>query len=399
MLGESAVKVVPKKFKVHSLTGRITPELMRQAFKAVKRNRGAAGLDKVSIKMFEENLQQNLDALMRELKTRSYEPIPLRRAYIPKGRGKFRPLGIPAVRCRVAQEVVRHLICPIFEPQFHDESYRFRHGRNCHMAIERVLQYAHEGYRVVLDADIKSFFDTISHKLIMALIAAEIADGNILGLIEKFLRSGVMEDGVLKPTKVGTPQGGVISPVLANIVLNHLDWQLHAKGLKFVRYADDFVVMCKSIPQAEKALEFVKHVIEQDLELQLSPEKTKIVKLSEGFEFLGFYISSYSVRMRKKSEEKFKMKIRVLTTRSHNLEAEVIKKLNRVIRGTVNYFATPFSTTITQFNHLDAWIRKRIRCMKYKRIWYSDNRRMKNKHIYRLGLLRCGELCLAVKEH
>lgn len=399
MLGESAVKVVPKKFKVHSLTGRITPELMRQAFKAVKRNRGAAGLDKVSIKMFEENLQQNLDALMRELKTRSYEPIPLRRAYIPKGRGKFRPLGIPAVRCRVAQEVVRHLICPIFEPQFHDESYGFRHGRNCHMAIERVLQYAHEGYRVVLDADIKSFFDTISHKLIMALIAAEIADGNILGLIEKFLRSGVMEDGVLKPTKVGTPQGGVISPVLANIVLNHLDWQLHAKGLKFVRYADDFVVMCKSIPQAEKALEFVKHVIEQDLELQLSPEKTKIVKLSEGFEFLGFYISSYSVRMRKKSEEKFKMKIRVLTTRSHNLEAEVIKKLNRVIRGTVNYFATPFSTTITQFNHLDAWIRKRIRCMKYKRIWYSDNRRMKNKHIYRLGLLRCGELCLAVKEH
>ena len=399
MLGESAVKVVPKKFKVHSLTGRITPELMRQAFKAVKRNRGAAGLDKVSIKMFEENLQQNLDALMRELKTRSYEPIPLRRAYIPKGRGKFRPLGIPAVRCRVAQEVVRHLICPIFEPQFHDESYGFRHGRNCHMAIERVLQYAHEGYRVVLDADIKSFFDTIPHKLIMALIAAEIADGNILGLIEKFLRSGVMEDGVLKPTKVGTPQGGVISPVLANIVLNHLDWQLHAKGLKFVRYADDFVVMCKSIPQAEKALEFVKHVIEQDLELQLSPEKTKIVKLSEGFEFLGFYISSYSVRMRKKSEEKFKMKIRVLTTRSHNLEAEVIKKLNRVIRGTVNYFATPFSTTITQFNHLDAWIRKRIRCMKYKRIWYSDNRRMKNKHIYRLGLLRCGELCLAVKEH
>jgi RNA-directed DNA polymerase len=399
MLGESAVKVVPKKFKVHSLTGRITPELMRQAFKAVKRNRGAAGLDKVSIKMFEENLQQNLDALMRELKTRSYEPIPLRRAYIPKGRGKFRPLGIPAVRCRVAQEVVRHLICPIFEPQFHDESYGFRHGRNCHMAIERVLQYAHEGYRVVLDADIKSFFDTISHKLIMALIAAEIADGNILGLIEKFLRSGVMEDGVLKPTKVGTPQGGVISPVLANIVLNHLDWQLHAKGLKFVRYADDFVVMCKSIPQAEKALEFVKHVIEQDLELQLSPEKTKIVKLSEGFEFLGFYISSYSVRMRKKSEEKFKMKIRMLTTRSHNLEAEVIKKLNRVIRGTVNYFATPFSTTITQFNHLDAWIRKRIRCMKYKRIWYSDNRRMKNKHIYRLGLLRCGELCLAVKEH
>lgn len=398
MLGESAVKVEAKKFKVHSLTGRITPELMEQAFKAVRRNRGAAGLDKVSIKMFEKNLQQNLDALMRELKSRSYVPIALRRAYVPKGKGKFRPLGIPAVRCRVAQDVVRRLISPIFEPLFHDDSYGFRQGRNCHMAVERVLQYAREGYRVVLDADIKAFFDSISHKLIMAFVAAEIADGNILGLIEKFLRSGVMEDGVLKPTKVGTPQGGVISPLLANIVLNYLDWQLHAKGFKFVRYADDFVVMAKSTAQAEKALDFVRCIIEQDLELELSPEKTKIVRFSQGFEFLGFFISSYSVRMRDQSKKKFKTKIRVLTKRSHNLDAEVIKKLNRVIRGTVNYFATPFSTTVTQFNYLDAWIRKRIRCMKYKRIRYTDNRRMKNKHIYRLGLLSCRDLCLAVKE-
>jgi group II intron reverse transcriptase/maturase len=393
------VKVVPKKFKVHSLTGRITPELMRQAFKAVKRNRGAAGLDRVTIKMFEKNLQQNLDALMRDLKSRSYEPIPLRRAYVPKGKGKFRPLGIPAVRCRVAQEVIRRLIGPIFEPLFHDDSYGFRKERNCHMAIERVLQYAREGYRVVLDADIKAFFDTISHKLILALVAAEIADGNILSVIQKFLRSGVMEDGVLKPTKVGTPQGGVISPLLANIVLNHLDWQLHAKGFKFVRFADDFVVMGKSKAQTEKAFDFVQRIIEQDLELKLSPEKTKIVRFSEGFEFLGFFISSYSVRIRNKSKEKFKMKIRALTKRSHNLDAEVIKKLNRVIRGTVNYFATPFSTTITQFHCLDAWTRKRIRCMKYKRIRYTDNRRMKNKHIYRLGLLSCKDLCLTVKEH
>ena len=392
------MKVVPKKFKVHSLTGRITPEMMRQAFKAVKRNRGAAGLDKVSIKMFEKNLEQNLDSLMRDLKSRSYEPIPLKRVYIPKGKGKFRPLGIPAVRCRVAQEVVRRLICPIFESMFHHDSYGFIKGRNCHMAIERVLQYARQGYKVVLDADIKSFFDTISHKLIMDLIAAEIADGNILGLIEKFLRSGVMEDGVLKPTKVGTPQGGVISPLLANIVLNHLDWQLHAQGFVFVRYADDFVVMCKSIPQAEKALDFVRHVVEQDLNLSLSPEKTKIVRLCQGFEFLGFFISSYSVRIRGKSEEKFKTKIRTLTKRSHNLDAEVIKKLNRVIRGTVNYFHPSFATTLQRFTELDRWIRKRLRCMKYKRIRQTDNWRMKNKYLCRLGLLSCRDLCLTVKE-
>ena len=392
------MKVVPKKFKVHSLTGRITPELMRQAFKAVKRNRGAAGLDKVSIKMFEKNLEQNLDALMRDLKTRSYEPIPLRRVHIPKGGGKFRPLGIPAVRCRVAQEVVRRLINPIFERQFHDDSYGFRGGRNCHMAIEQVLQYARDGYRIVLDADVRAFFDNISHKLIMDMVAAEIADGNILRLISKFLRSGVMEDGVLKPTTRGTPQGGVISPLLANIVLNYLDWQLHAHGFKFVRYADDFVVMCKSIPQAEKALDLVQRILEQDLDLELNSEKTKIIRFSEGFEFLGFYISSRSVRMRPKSIEKFKSKIRTLTQRSHNLDAMLIEKLNRVIRGTVNYFHPPYSTTLGQFSKLDEWIRKRLRCMKYKRIWHTDNWRMKNKYFQRLGLLSCRELCLNVKE-
>ncbi len=392
------MKIVPKKFKVHSLTGRITHQLMRQAFKAVKRNRGAAGLDKMSIKMFENNLDQNLDALMRKLKSRTYEPIPLKRVYIPKGGGKFRPLGIPAVRCRVAQEVVRRLISPIFEPLFHDNSYGFRPGRNCHMAVEKVLQYTDNGLKFVLDADIKAFFDNISHKLIMDLVAAQIADGNILRLISKFLRSGVMEDGVLKPTTKGTPQGGVISPLLANIVLNYLDWQLEANGFKFVRYADDFVVLCKTSPQTEKAYDLVKNILQQDLQLELSEQKTKMVRLCDGFQFLGFFISSKTVRMRPKSMEKFKTKIRTVTKRSHNLDAEVIMKLNRVIRGTVNYFGPPFATTIAQFNRLDAWIRKRIRCMKYKRISRADNRRMKIKHIHRLGLLSCRDLCLAVKE-
>ena len=371
---------------------------MRLAFKAVKRNRGAAGLDKVSIEMFEANLDQNLDALMKDLKSRTYQPIPLKRVHIPKGKGKLRPLGIPAVRCRVAQEVVRRLINPIFEQMFHDSSYGFRPARNCHMALEELLAHAHDGYNVVLDADIKAFFDNISHKLIMGLVAAQIADGNILGLIEKFLRSGVMEDGVFKPTTKGTPQGGVISPLLANIVLNYLDWQLDANGFKFVRYADDFVVLCKSIHQAEKAYELVQRIVQQDLDLELSPEKTKMVRLSEGFEFLGFYISSRSTRMRDKSVEKFKAKIRSLTKRSHNLDAKVIVKLNRVIRGTVNYFSPSFATVITQFRKMDAWIRKRIRSMKYKRISRNDNWRMKKRYIYRLGLLSCREHCLAVKE-
>ncbi len=391
------MKIVPKKFKVHSLTGRITPELMRAAFKAVKKNRGAAGLDKVSVEIYEKNLEENLNSLMKDLKTRSYQPIPLRRVYITERKDKVRPLGIPAVRCRVAQEVVRQLLSPIFEQQFHNDSYGFRPGRNCHMAIEQVLQYAQQGYKFVVDADIKGFFDNISQKLVMDLVAAEIADGNILGLIKKFLRSGVMEDGAIKPTRKGTPQGGVISPLLANIVLNYLDWQLEAKGYKFGRYADDFVVMCKSETQTEEALHLVKNTIEE-LELELSPEKTKISRLSQGFEFLGFFISSGTKKMRPKAEEKFKSKIRTLTKRCHNLGAKLIEKLNRVIRGTVNYFHPRFATNITQFTRLDSWVRKRLRCMKYKRSWHTDNRRMKNKYLHRLGLLSCRDLCLAAKE-
>jgi RNA-directed DNA polymerase len=240
-------RLAMKKIKVHSLTGRITSRLMRQAFQAVKRNRGAAGVDKVSIQMFAANLEENLTALMQELKTGTFRPLPLRRVHIPKGPGttKLRPLGIPVVRDRVAQEVIRRLLAPIFEPQFHDNSYGFIPGRNCHQAVERVLELHRQGLRVVLDADIQGFFDNLSHRVIMEAVATEVADGNILRLVEQFLTAGVMEDGVFKPTTIGTPQGGVISPLLANIVLNRLDWQLHQAGYRFVRYADDFVVLCQ----------------------------------------------------------------------------------------------------------------------------------------------------------
>ena len=185
-----------KKQKVHSLTGRIEYPLMEKAFKAVKSNRGAAGIDKVSIKMFEANLKDNLMALMKDMKTGLFEPHPLKRVLIPKGDGRFRPLGIPAVRDRVCQEVVRSLLEPIFEQKFHDNSFGFRPGRNCHHAIETILDYHQQGYKVVLDADIKGFFDNIPLKVIMNAIASEVADGNILKLIEKFLRSGVIENGI-----------------------------------------------------------------------------------------------------------------------------------------------------------------------------------------------------------
>ena len=196
---------------------------------------------------------------------------------ISKGPGttKLRPLGIPVVRDRVAQEVIRRLLAPIFEPQFHDASFGFIPKRNCHQAIERVLELHGQGYRVVLDADIQGFFDQIPHQVIMAAVAAEVADGNILRLVEKFLTAGVMENGVFKPTTVGTPQGGVVSPLLANIVLNHLDWKLHEAGIPLCAICRRLRGCLPDEQQAQEALTLVEHVLETDLGLSLSLGKDR----------------------------------------------------------------------------------------------------------------------------
>jgi group II intron reverse transcriptase/maturase len=287
--------------------------------------------------------------------------------------------------------VLRQLLSPLFERLFHDDSYGFRPGRNCHQAVERVLELHRHGHVHVLDADIKGFFDNIPHQVIMAGVAAEVADGNILRLVERFLKAGVMEEGEFRPTTVGTPQGGVISPLLANITLNSLDWQLHEHGQRFVRYADDFVVLCQTETQVREAFDLVQQHL-TSLGLTLSAEKTKMNKFREGFAFLGFAISSWSVTMRPKSVEKFKTKIRDLTPRHHNLDQQVIVKLNRVIRGTANYFATTFSNVGDRFRGLDRWIRMRLRCMKYKRKSRADNGRFRLRHFRRLGLLFLSDL-------
>ena len=374
-------------FKAHSLTGRITESLMLKAFKAVKKNRGAAGIDKQSIQMFEQNRDENLRALMKELKDSSYWPYPLRREYIPKEPGKVRPLGIPAVRDRVAQEVVRRLIEPYFEPYFSPYSCGFRPRRNCHMAVKMVMGLWERGYSIVLDADIQSFYDNIPHALIMKLVAEKIADGNILRLIEKFLASGVMEDGVLKPTTIGTPQGGVISPLLANIVLDVLDKELAQSGYAFVRYADDFLVLAKTQPEIEKALEIVRNVIEGRLGLKLSPEKTKITSFVNGFDFLGFHFSRTHITVRAKSMKKLQEKIKMLTIRSHNFDDDMIHKINTVLRGVANYYAQEFSSVKEQFYMLDEMLRRRLRCVKMKRYWNSDNRRLPNSFFEKRGLI------------
>jgi RNA-directed DNA polymerase len=383
---------VPNKRKAHSLTGRITPQLVEAAFKAVKRNRGAAGVDRVSIEMFEKNKEANLASLLRQLKDGSFRPFPLRRHYLDKGGGKFRPLGIPAVRDRVAQEVIRRLLAPIFTPLFHEASFGFIEGRNCHQACARVLKYHEEGFRFVLDADIVGFFDNLPLDIIMAAVAAEVADGNILRLIEKFLRAGVMEKGVFKPTTIGTPQGGVASPLLANIVLNYLDWQLHKHGYRFVRYADDFVVVTQTRVQAEEARIVVEQVLAQ-LGLKLSAEKTQITTFDKGYSFLGFVLSRRSKRMRPKSVKKLEDKVRELTIRHYNLDAEAIEKLNQVIRGTALYFTPRWATTRGQLKRIDSWIRMRVRAMWRKRKKHTDNYRLPNAKLAQLGLLSLASFC------
>jgi group II intron reverse transcriptase/maturase len=249
---------------------------------------------------------------------------------------------------------------------------------------------ARDSYQHVLDADIKGFFNNIPHHVIMNGVRELVADGNILYLVERFLKAGVIEDGVFTPTEVGTPQGGVISPLLANITLNRLDWALHDAGFRFVRYADDFVVLTKSEAKVREAHDLVQQQL-AGLGLSLSAEKTKMTTFRKGCAFLGFDIAAWSVKMRPKSVEKFKDKIRELTPRHQNLDAEVIQKINQVVRGTANYFDTAFSQCRDLFRTLDRWLRMRIRCMKFKRKRITDNWRLRLKHLRRQGLLFLAE--------
>jgi group II intron reverse transcriptase/maturase len=259
---------------------------------------------------------------------------------IPKPDGGIRKLGVPCVVDRLIQQALLQVLQRRWDPTFSEHSYGFRPGRSAHQAVTQAQAYIAEGYNWVVDIDLEQFFDRVNHDRLMARVAERVADKRVLKIIRAFLNAGVMEDGVFKPTTVGTPQGGIISPLLANIVLNRLDWQLHEAGYHFARYADDFVVVCQTKRQAQEALTLVTQTLETDLGLKLSPEKTKVTTYGKGYDFLGFTLSSRSRRMRDKSVQKLKAKIRELTVRKHNLDSQVIDKLNAVIRGTANYFAT-----------------------------------------------------------
>jgi RNA-directed DNA polymerase len=350
--------------KWYSLIDKVyNPRTLTAAWKKVASNRGSAGVDKISIKRFRCNARFYLEELERDLRKGTFRPSPVRRVQIPKDRKKTRPLGIPTVKDRIVQTALKMVLEPIFEREFLSSSYGFRPERGCKDALREVDRLLKEGYAWVVDADIKSYFDMIPHNLLMSRICEKIGDGKILNLIEDFLNQEIMEDMKCWTPIKGTPQGAVLSPLLSNIYLHQLDRTLHRYGRKIFRYADDFVVLCRSKEEAEKALAEIQLWIGQN-GLQLSQEKTHIGNCREagqGFEFLGYRFEGGRRYVRWKSLKKFKDNIRLKTRRTRGDSCEnIISDLNPSIKGWFEYFKHAHHHT---FSSLDGFIRRRLRAV------------------------------------
>ena len=356
-------------------------------------NRGSAGVDGQSIRQFTENLNRELGQLQRELKGGSYDPMPVRRCWIPKlGSKEKRPLGIPAVRDRIVQGAVRNVIEPIFERVFAEHSYGFRPGRGCKDALRRVDELLRRaGKDWVVDVDFKAYFDTIPHDKLMERVKELISDGRLLALIESYLKAGVLEE--LKgwePTEQGTPQGAVISPLLANLYLNPLDHLMAAAGYDMTRYADDFIIQCRSEAEAKAALEQIRQWAQEN-GLTVHPTKTRIVNASEpgGFDFLGYHFERGYKWPREKSMDKIKDAIRHKTRRTQGQSIqEVINQLNPTLRGWYEYFK---DSQRNIFVTMDGWVRMRLRSILRKnqgkkgRGQGSDHQKWPNVYFEQLG--------------
>jgi RNA-directed DNA polymerase len=340
---------------------------LQSAFAQVRGNKGSAGVDHQTVEMFGRRLDENLAQLSRSLADGSYRPQAIRRVEIPKaGSREKRPLGIPTVRDRVAQTAIRNVLEPIFERDFAAQSYGFRPGRGCKDALRRVESLLKEGYRQVVDADLKRFFDTIPHERIMAGITAKVTDGRLLSLIEGYLTQTVL-DGLAEWTPdEGTPQGAVLSPLLANISLDPLDHQMARAGYEMVRYADDFVILCRTREEAERALSVVAKWTAQ-AGLTLHPDKTRIADVAggEGFDFLGYRFGQGRKWPRKKSIKKLRDAIREKTKRTNGKSLEaIIQSVKPILRGWFEYFKHAYKST---FQPLDGWVRMRLRSILRKR--------------------------------
>ena len=344
-----------------------SPKNLKAAWARVRLNAGAAGIDKQTIDLFEKNEEWELQQLHEQLRDGKYRPLAVRRTWINKpGSTEKRPLGIPAIRDRVVQTALRHTLEPIWEAEFAETSYGFRPGRGCLNALRRVDELLKKGYTWVVDADLRKYFDTIPHDRLMEVVRQRVADGRVLDLIESYLQAGVMDGDEIQEPELGTPQGAVMSPFLSNLYLDDLDHETARQGYAMVRYADDFVILCRSQEEAERALAWVRGQVEAK-GLTLHPEKTRLVDATQkgGFDFLGYHFERGMRWPRKKSLDKLKERVRLETPRNSGRSLLVtIGKLNQVLRGWFGYFKYSHKTT---FRPIDSWVRMRLRSILRKR--------------------------------
>lgn len=351
---------------------------MNEAYKKVCANKGTGGVDGMELEELDGYIRENWDGIKEQIRTRSYKPQPVKRVEIPKPNGSKRKLGIPTVMDRVIQQGIAQIISPMCEPVFSDHSYGFRPNRSCEMAVREMLVFLNEGYEWIVDIDLEKFFDNVPQDKLMSLVHTIINDGDTESLIRKYLKAGVMIQGRYEKTEQGTPQGGNLSPLLSNIMLNELDKELEKRELRFVRYADDCVIAVRSEASAKRVMYSITDWIERKLGLKVNAEKTKITRPSKlkylGF---GFYKDSkakeWKCRPHKDSVQRFKRTLKKLTNRSQSMAfAERVQRLNWVIRGWINYFA--LSSMQTAMNDIDAHLRTRLRVIIWKQ-WKVPKKR------------------------
>ena len=358
---------------------------MERAWKQVKANRGAPGPDGITIREFPEWLRPRWPEIKQQLLDGTYRPGPVRRKTITKPDGGQRLLGIPNVVERLIQQAIVQVLTPIFDPHFSESSFGFRPNRSAHGAAKQVQQTICRGFRHVADIDLSKFFDRVQHDVLMARLARRVSDKSLLRLIGRFLRAGVMVEGVLQPTEVGTPQGGPLSPILSNILLDDLDKELERRGLRFVRYADDFAIFAKSRRSAERILTSVTRFVTDKLRLVVNQEKSRVVRQEE-FEFLGFtfHKSRATIQVSAKSLQRFKHRIREVTGRSRGISMDRrLGELRTYVRGWMGYFG--LASQLKLFDRLDQWIRRRIRLCYWKQ-WKRPRKR--RRELIRLGVPR-----------
>ena len=361
-------------------------ENLNKAYKHVKANKGAPGVDGVTVDEAYENITQNKEKWLHQIRKRTYKPQPVRRVQIPKENGKMRNLGIPTVFDRIIQQAIVQVLSPIFEEQFSETSYGFRPGRCCENAVIKALEYLNDGYEWIVDIDLERFFDTVDQDRLINIIMRTIKDGDVVSLIRKYLSAGVMDKGVAKATEKGTPQGGNLSPLLSNIMLNELDKELEARGLRFVRYADDCIILVKSEKAANRVLESITKYIEKKLGLKVNAEKSKVTRPTKtkylGFSFWKDTKGKWKPKPHLKSYQKIKRKLKQLTCRRISISLdERIKQINYAVRGWVNYFRIANMKNAIQ--EIDKHLRTRVRVIIWKQ-WKKASKR--EKALLQLGV-------------